>query len=81
MFQGAYTHRAKPFQRSGRFFHVMSDDESLAGWYFHTREGNNYGPYLTLDEARHHCDLFIKKCIEARDAGGRGTHQHVHSQM
>lgn len=71
MFQEFFASRPKPFQRSSRFFHVMSGDENIAGWYFHTREGIDHGPYLTMEEAQHHCASFIERCIEGDQAGGR----------
>lgn len=71
MFQKLFASRSTPFQRSSRFFHVMSSDENIAGWYFHTREGIDHGPYLTMEEAQDRCASFIKKCIESSQAGGR----------
>ena len=63
------------FKRSGRFFHATSVHENMSGWYFRTREGVNYGPYISVAEAQEHCVTYTRQCIANNNDGGRTQHQ------
>lgn len=65
------------FQRSGRFFHATSIHKNLGGWYFSTREGVDYGPYLTMAEAQQRCDAYVRRCIASNIHGRRGLKADV----
>lgn len=64
------------FQRSGRFFHATSVRQNIGGWYFQTREGVDYGPYLTMEEAQQRCAAYVQQCI-ASNAGRRTQYQRT----
>ncbi len=62
------------FQRSKRFFHVASAQHNLGGWYFYTREGVDYGPYLAVADAQQRCMTYVQQCI-ANNLTGRRVQQ------
>lgn len=77
MQQGIATMQIAAFQRSGRFFHATSVHQNLGGWYFSTREGVDYGPYLSVDEAQQHCEAYVQQCITSNIHGRRGLKADV----
>lgn len=72
MQQETTTVQIAAFQRSGRFFHATAVHQNLGGWYFSTREGVDYGPYLSVAEAQQHCEAYIQRCIASNTHGRRG---------
>lgn len=71
MQQETTTVRIAAFQRSGRFFHATSVHQNLGGWYFSTREGIDYGPYLSVAEAQQHCEAYVRQCVASNIHGER----------
>lgn len=71
MYHASAARQLGAFQRSGRFFHATLLGENSGGWYFRTREGMDYGPFLTLPEAQQRCDLYIQQCIASHATGRR----------
>lgn len=68
----AATVQIATFQRSGRFFHATFAHQNLGGWYFSTREGVDYGPYLSVTEAQQRCATHVQRCIASNIHGRRG---------
>ena len=79
MQQETATAQIAAFRRSGRFFHATSVHQDMGGWYFHTREGVDYGPYLTVAEAQQYCGSYIRQCIANSIDGRRTQHQKTAS--
>lgn len=52
------------FDRSGRFFRLKGQ------WFFKTREGLDYGPYLSRTECKYAYDEFIDVVSNRNDLGG-----------
>ena len=56
--------------RAGRFFFQSFIDGEGSGWFFSAREGA-FGPYTTKLEAQFELEMFIQRCIEENETGGR----------
>ena len=56
--------------RSERFFQIRPPFKG-PGWYFDVRDGEPWGPYSTLDEAKTVADRFAQQNQMRGDEGGR----------
>jgi hypothetical protein len=61
------------FPMADRIFPGETRHPDQEAWFFRAREGVN-GPYPNRDEAVKALQVFIKRCIEKGETGGRDRH-------